>query len=475
MKGIVVAAASTGSGKTSLTLGLLTALRRRGLTVQPFKAGPDFIDPGLHALAAGRESHNLDSWLLPRSGVQDIFARACQPQGGQSPGVAPDIAVVEGVMGLFDGFSPTSEAGSTAELAKLLDLPVLLLVDAGAMARSLAALVKGFLEFDPQLSFAGVVVNRAKSPRHARLLAEALEQLPGVRLWGVLPQQSDVALPGRHLGLVTADDGPLTPERLEALADWVEASLDLDALLASLPHVAVPPAPPVAASVPVRGLRPRIGVARDAAFCFYYQENFRLLQQAGAELVFFSPLDDARLPKNLHGLYLGGGYPELHAADLAQNSGLRREVAALCASGRPVLAECGGFMYLMDGLILDQQTPSGRGYPQFFPMAGVFPFRATMNARRAALGYRQVETTADSPLGPAGTLARGHEFHYSSIPEAAYASASLYRVADREGPLPRTDGFVRGRVVGSYIHLHLGSSPNLARSFVEACAAAVGS
>ena len=465
LKGLVIAGTASSSGKTSVALGVMAALRRRGLSVQAFKVGPDFIDPGLHGLATGRDGQNLDGWMLSRETNLDIFARAAH-------GV--DVAVVEGVMGLYDGASPTAEAGSTAEMAKWLGLPVLLVVDAGAMARSAAALVQGFVSFDPQLSFVGVVFNKVGSKRHGALLTQAVgpvaQQLPGARVWGFLPKRAEVALPSRHLGLVTAQE-TIDPEgSMTALARWVEESLPLDAILAVLPDKN-PPLPVVEADQIAPEVR--LAVARDAAFCFHYAENLRLLQAAGAELAFFSPMKDRRLPEQVHGLYLGGGYPEAHAFELANNARMRREVAAFCASGRPVLAECGGFMYLMQSL----ETLNG----QVFPMCGVFPLRAAMTARRTALGYRQIVSTRQSLLGPAGTTLRGHEFHYSAIPEPAYDQASMFTVTDRDGlPVnhgaapPGLDGFGGGDgargVVASYIHMHFGSSPQAARTFVQACA-----
>jgi cobyrinic acid a,c-diamide synthase len=448
MKVLLVAGTHSGCGKTSVALGLMAALRGKGLRVQPFKVGPDFIDPGLHELAAGRPSHNLDGWMLPRSTVEDIFARYAADA---------DVAVVEGVMGLFDGFSATSEEGSSAEIAKWLGLPVLLVVDARAMARSAAAMVKGYAEFDAGLPFAGAVMNRVGSEHHGKALADAVEAA-GFACLGLLPRREEITLPSRHLGLTTARDLPDGEARIQELGTWLAQHMDLDGLLARLPDAS--PATPADPPLPTH--RARIGVARDAAFCFYYGENLRLLEQAGAELVFFSPMADKDLPPDLGGLYLGGGYPELNAPDLAQNAGLRRQIAAFCASGRPVLAECGGFMYLMESLT----TVNG----QIFPMAGVYPFRAVMNERRAALGYRQVTTSQDSLLGPAGTLARGHEFHYSRLEDADYDQAELYLVEDRRGRSDRPEGFVRDGVLGSYIHLHFGSGPHLAANFVSACA-----
>ncbi|WP_300157754.1 cobyrinate a,c-diamide synthase [Solidesulfovibrio sp.] len=463
-RGLLVAGTRSGCGKTSVALGLMRALARRGLRVQAFKAGPDFIDPGHHALATGEPSHNLDDWMCGAAGTREVFARHA---------AGADVAVVEGVMGLFDGYAATDAAGSSASLARLLGLPVLLVADAASMARSAAAMVGGYLSFEPDLRFCGVVLNNAGSESHAALLREVMAGcLPGTRLWGVLPRRSELAMPSRHLGLVTAGDDAGATARLESLADWIESSLDVDALMRSLPPIPLsggpggddPPrqgspegaAPPLAA-----GGSPRLGVARDAAFCFYYAENLRLFEAAGMELVPFSPLTDGALPEGLDGLYFGGGYPELHAAALAANAGMLAGVRAFCASGRPVLAECGGFMYLMASLA----DLSGNEHA----MTGVFPFRAAMSERFSALGYRQVTTLTDTLLGPAGTRLRGHEFHYSRILGETGDVPGVYAAAGRKGELPGRHGFLRGGTLGSYVHLHFASCPQAAEAFARAC------
>ncbi|MDK2957953.1 MAG: cobyrinic acid a,c-diamide synthase [Desulfovibrionales bacterium] len=459
MKGLVLAGSRSGCGKTSVSLGLMAALARRGLTVQPFKAGPDFIDPGLHRLAVSqgrtppRFSHNLDSWMCSRQGVLDIFGRAAQ---------GADVVLVEGVMGLFDGFSGRDETGSTAHLAKMLDLPVALILDASSKARSIAAEALGYLSLDPDLRFAGVVLNQAASPSHAELLQEAFERhLPDVKLLGMLPRRPEISLPSRHLGLVTAEDAADPEKAMSRLADWVEESLDIDALL----NAAGPIRPAVSVDAPAPEPIVRLGVAQDQAFCFYYLENLRLLRNAGAELVPFSPLN-GDLPDDLDGLYLGGGYPELHALALADNTSMRKGVRRFCASGRPVWAECGGFMYLLEAVV------DGRG--RRFPMAGAFKARAVMGDRLAALGYREATTLGPSCFGPAGAGARGHEFHYSRLEEVRGDYDPAFEIRDRKGKGAPPAGFVAGEVLGSYVHLHLASNPDIACAFVRSMARAAG-
>jgi cobyrinic acid a,c-diamide synthase len=435
-------------GKTTVTLGLLSALRRRGLAVQPFKVGPDFIDPGHHSRAAGRVCRNLDGWMLSKDYNLANFRR----HAGQA-----QVAVVEGVMGLFDGYDGLSEAGSTAQMAKWLGLPVLLVVDAKAMARSAAALVHGFASFDPDLTLAGVVFNRIGGAAHLHYLEQALSQLGEVKCLGGLPREAKLAIPERHLGLTTAEDHPLEEEHLRQLADLLEEHLDLEGLLAALPVLEMPPAAPPEATAPTV----RLGVARDQAFCFYYPENLELLARFGAELLPFSPLMDRQLPENLHGVYLGGGYPELFAAPLAANEGLKRELTEQAAAGLPIYAECGGLMYLSQEI----QDLEGRRHP----MAGLLPLKVRMLKRLKALGYREITLTAAGLLGPAGTQARGHEFHYSEIAAETGDLLRLYRLTARQGIEAPPEGYCRNHILASYVHLHFGSNPEVARHLVEHC------
>jgi len=442
---LLIAAPCSGSGKTTLTLGLMAALRRRALKVAPFKVGPDFIDPGHHAAACDRPSYNLDGWMCGREWVQKTFVSACADA---------DIALIEGVMGLFDGISGSSEEGSSGEIAKWLDIPVLLVVDARSQARSFAALVKGFTDFDPELRIAGVIANRVGSERHRYLLQEALDSTSGLPpLLGCLPRREDIGMPERHLGLVTADAFPPEEGFTSRLADWVEEHLNLDQLLRLAANTAASPCS--VAPVQKPAARVRIGVARDRAFSFYYPENLQLLEQAGAELVTFSPLDDTELPENLDGLYLGGGYPELHVEQLAANHSLLAQLRQTAEAGLPIYAECGGFMYLCKSV-------------DSLSLVGLFPAAVRMLTKRKALGYRSVETVEDTLLGPAGSKARGHEFHYSEIDAAEHLS-HCYRLGRRDGEELGMEGYRYKNVLGSYIHLHFGSNPQLAANFVEFC------
>lgn len=441
---LVIAAPASGSGKTTVTLGLLAALQRRGMRVAPFKVGPDFIDPGHHAAACGRTSRNLDGWMCGEEAVRASFSSACRDA---------EVAVVEGVMGLFDGASGDSDEGSTAEIARWLSGQILLVVDARSQARSIAALVKGFVEFAPDLKFAGVICNRVGSARHAELLREALASTPGLPpLLGCLPRDEQVALPERHLGLVTADEGC---GDYTALADLVETHLELDRLFEDREDRGQTMT--LDTLVQCHGLTPqvRIGIPRDAAFCFYYPENLELLAGAGAELVPFSPLAGDRLPAGLNGLYLGGGYPELYAEQLATNIGLLEDLRSAIAAGLPVYAECGGMLLLTEGI-------------DDYDMAGILPGRARLLPKRKALGYRQVEFLTDTPLGPVGTQARGHEFHYSEL-DLPTSIPRCYQLTRKGGADLGREGFRVNNLLASYVHLHFGSNPALAEHFVQLC------
>jgi cobyrinic acid a,c-diamide synthase len=469
---LVIAGVASGVGKTTVTLGLLEAYRRRGLAVQAFKVGPDFIDPGFHESATGRASYNLDGWMCGRTAVLHTVAQ-------QSAGA--DLAVVEGMMGCFDGADATGDEGSTAEIARWLEAPVILVLDAAAQARSAAAVVLGFERFDPKLHLAGVVANRVGSETHGRWVGDAMATACRAPLLGAIPLDAEVQVPERHLGLVTAREGVWPQERRARLAALVERSVDLDRLLgiargaaahrgprrsAALgprgdlaPHRDEPAAPPAATPgrVPPRA---RVGVARDAAFQFYYAENLDQLRAAGAEVVFWSPLESDALP-DVDGLYFGGGYPELHARRLAENVALHEGIGRFAAAGRPIYAECGGLMYLARAL----EDADG----MLHPMVGVLPATVRMRPRGLTLAYTEIETMRDSVLGPAGSRARGHEFHASTLDPVPGSIERLYRLRRRDGG-ERREGYVVGSVLVSYVHLHFASSPGLAAAFVAACA-----
>ncbi len=450
---LVIAGTHSGVGKTTLTAGLIAALRQRGWAIQPFKAGPDYIDPTYHTLAAGRTCRNLDTWMLSPEAVRAVFVRGCQ---------GADIAVIEGVMGLYDGFGYEDEVGSTAHLAKLLNAPAILVLDASHMARSAGAVALGFARLDPALRLAGFIVNRVAGPAHGQGVASAVTKATGLPCLGWLPRAGSLQVPERHLGLIPTAEPGRWHSFIEAAADWASRHLDLDGLI----HIARDHAAPIEApaglwediGLPSSGVR--IAVARDEAFSFYYEDNLDLLRRAGAEIAPFSPLRDPDLPTGVGGLYIGGGFPELYAEGLAANASLRASLRRRIAEGMPTYAECGGLMYLTEAITdLDGRT---------HPMVGALPGRSAMTGR-LTMGYRLVTPCADTLLAPMGQFLRGHEFHYSEWVDRPADLPYAYLIAAREGGELRPEGFARGRVLASYVHLHFGARPELAIRFVSAC------
>ncbi len=472
---LVIAGSGSGVGKTSLTVGLVRCLVRRGLRVQTFKVGPDFLDPTYLALASGRPCYNLDGWMTSREYVRGLFARATADA---------DIALVEGVMGMFDGASPSTLEGSTAEIAAWLDAPVLLVVDARGAARSLAATVKGFSQFEPGVGVAGVIANRGGSSRHRAWLVESLAAAATAPLFGMTPNGSLPTLPSRHLGLVAADQANLSTECFDSLAQVCEQHMDVSAIVelagkdfssldcstGGLAHCVLGQHSTRRAISPAKRHcttfkgKIRLGIARDEAFHFYYADNIESFEQAGAECVPFSPLADTRLPEDLDGLYIGGGYPEMHAARLAGNAEMLADVRRFAASGRAVYAECGGLMYLGQTLT----ALDGARYP----LAGVLPIQTTMIEKLRALGYTEVTLKEDSLWGPCGTKFRGHEFHYSELSSPLPADSGwqrVYSIERRSGEPIESEGFQKGRILASYVHVHFASHPRLIESFLANC------
>lgn len=484
---LVIAAPSSGSGKTTVATGLMAAFTETGLAVSPHKVGPDYIDPGYHALATGRPGRNLDAFMCGPDLIAPLFLHGA---------AGADLAVVEGVMGLYDGAAGQGELASTAHVAKLLRAPVVLVVDASSQSRSVAALVHGFASWDPEVRVAGVILNKVGSDRHETLLREALDE-SGVPVLGALRRAEQVSTPSRHLGLVpVAERREDAVAAVRAMAAQVRAGCDLEALLAlarSAPGLAADPWDPAGlfpspapsrnrgakppeplgsselwAGVPqggtgghnratgprvdrVRGEAPVVAVAGGAAFTFSYAEHAELLAAAGAEVVTFDPLRDERLPDNAAALVIGGGFPEVYAPELSANEPLRKAVAALADSGAPVAAECAGLLYLAREL-------DGR------PMCGVLDATARMS-ERLTLGYREAVAVADSVLAEAGTRVRGHEFHRTVI-EPGAGTTPAWGVTR---PERRVEGFVHEGVHASYLHVHWAAVPSAARRLVERC------
>ncbi len=449
--GVVIGGVASGVGKTTVTAGLAAALRHRGLRVQPYKAGPDYLDPTHLSAFSGRACRNLDTWMLPAAHVRELFVRAL----GDA-----DVALVEGVMGLHDGRSGTDGAGSTASLARLLRLPVVLVVDASAMARSAAAIVLGYQQLDPELRFAGVILNRVAGAGHAEMCTSAIEEVTGLPVFGWLPRDAEIALPERHLGLTPALHGPPPPEVEARLVALVEAHVDVGGLLARLADMAsvdtttprrLFPALPVAARV-------RVAIASDEAFHFYYQDSLDLLEAWGADLLPFSPLTDIALPPAVDAILLGGGFPELAAEQLAANAPMLDAIRDAAGRGTTIYGECGGLMYLGERLTGFDGTQHS--------MLGLIRASSVMTTDRLSLGYREVSSRG-TPFLPRGESVRGHEFHWSSLETPAPEEGAAYRVL---GESARPEGFRVGSVTATYVHLHLGARADLAPTFVESVA-----
>ncbi len=465
MHGIIIAGTHSGCGKTTVTLGLLAALRKKGLTVQPFKTGPDFIDTGLHKVVTGRASRNLDLWMCGEDYVRDCYQRYSTDA---------DVSVVEGVMGLYDGNL------STAHLAAALNLPILLVVDAYGMAESAGAVVRGFREYRDSCpssvsvsgknnSFQitnnghdsrviGVIFNRVASENHFNRLEAAVHDIP---VLGYLPRDLDFEIPHRHLGLTVAEEEPVTAENMDKLADTVLKYVDVGEIIKGsgikkchTNHITPCPLP----------LAPliRIAVAYDKAFCFYYEDNLDLLRDKGAEIIAFSPLEDRKIP-DADAVYIGGGYPELYAGQLANNKPVLASLKEFLYKGLPVYGECGGFMYLTEGIFDFDEV--------FYPMVGAFPLKTKMTKKRAKLGYRELTLKQDSIIGKKGTICRGHEFHYSEIVNGDQCSAVsdqqlIYSVKDGAGNFFPDEGYQVRKTLGSYIHIHFGSNPDIVENFI---------
>ena len=448
---LVIAAPASGCGKTTVACGLMAALRARGLEVSGHKVGPDYIDPGYHALATGRPPRNLDPFLCGEDLIVPLFLR------GATRPAAADVAVVEGVMGLFDGVDPAAvpdrepDFGSTAHVARLLGAPVVLVVDAARAGRSVAALAAGFAGFDPRTPVAGVILNRVASDRHDRLLRDALAGT-GLPVYGAIRRTKGIVTPSRHLGLIPAAEREATARQaMRAMGDLIAAHCDLDALLAlarGAPAVSAQPwSPP---STPTAHPAPVVAIAGGAAFTFGYTEQAELLAAAGARVTPFDPLRDEDLPDQTAGLILGGGFPEMHGAALSANLRLRAQVAALAARGAPVAAECAGLLYL--ARTLDD-----------LPMCGVLDVRAVMTPK-LTLGYRQAVAATDSVLARAGDVLRGHEFHRTAAVPAA-GDQPAWQLGSGT-----VEGHVAGSVVASYLHTHWAGHPATAARFTAACA-----
>jgi cobyrinic acid a,c-diamide synthase len=463
IKAIVVAGTNSGCGKTTITLGLMAALKKKGLSVQSFKIGPDFIDAGIHGLVTGRPSRNLDVWMCGNKYVVGAFLRY---------GAGVDITVIEGVMGMFDG------ENNTAKLAGLLGIPAVLVVDAYGAAESASAVVRGFAETgieDYGIRFAGVIFNRVASEKHFKRAAAAVRDMP---VLGYLPREANFEISHRHLGLTVAEEKPIDTERIYSLAKKISECIYLERMLENteipvkrLESIGIEKLESESKSIS-KSLKPdipgtmKLAIAFDKAFCFYYEDNLDLLRDTGFEIAFFSPLEDDEIPDDADAVYIGGGYPELYAKTLSQNTRLLISIKQWIEDGKPVYAECGGLMYLAkDITVIDGER---------YEMTGVFPFETRMT-KKPRLGYREIELLENCILGRKGDILRGHEFHYSELINDKYKTeeSDVYAVKDnRDRVVGQAGGFKYKNTLASYIHVHFGSNRQIAESFaafVNAC------
>ncbi|TFE00643.1 cobyrinate a,c-diamide synthase [Jeotgalibacillus salarius] len=446
---ILIAGVSSGVGKTSITLGLMAAFMKKGLSVQGFKCGPDYIDPAYHTAITNRPSRNLDSWMLTSDVMKEIFVNGSE---------GADISIIEGMMGLYDGESPTSNRGSAAEISSLLKCPVILVVDCSAMARSAAAVVKGFQHLDPDVNIAGVIANRVGSEGHYKLIKEAVEQECGVPVCGYLTENEQIHMPERHLGLVPSIERGELNEQLERLGEAVAETVDLDRIYQMSSQSSVTTENSLFKQRSPMNVK--VAVAYDQAFNFYYQENLELIEAFGAEVIYFSPLKGEVLPPEADGLYLGGGFPEQFLKELADHNEVKQSIKDAIEKGLPVLAECGGLMYLSESIT----NVEGETYP----MAGVLPGKTEMQMNIAAIGYREITGAEGNKFFKKETAMRGHEFHYSTFKpheelSSAYHVSSFFGTAE--------EGYLYKNVVAGYTHLHFASNPEVLENFLGECIA----
>ena len=446
---LVIAGTGSGVGKTTFTIGIMAALQQKGYTVQGFKCGPDYIDPSYHTAVTDRISRNLDSWMFDHQIVRDMVAHASK---------GANISIIEGVMGFFDGKSPLENTGSTAEISMITESPVLLIVNCASMARSAAAIVKGFQTLASGPNIVGVIANQVGSVGHFEIVKAAIEQECDVPVVGFLKKEQDIDIPSRHLGLIPAiERGELNPF-FDKLANLISETIDIDRLyeLAETTEM-ISTTSGIFEQHEDKGVT--IAIAKDAAFNFYYQENFELLEAYGAKLVYFSPLNGEKVPFEADGLYLGGGFPEEFAEELAESEISKDSIRTAISSGIPTLAECGGFMYLTESIT----NTTGNLYP----MVGLIPGKVKMQKKLAALGYREIVGTKDNFLIGGDQQAKGHEFHYS-IFEGTDSMPYAYETKGRLGR--KQEGYLKGNLVAGYTHFHFASNPKLVERWIQACA-----
>lgn len=449
---IMIAGTHSGSGKTTIATGIMAMMAKSGLMVQPYKVGPDYIDPTYHSAATGMKSRNLDSWMLGEKVVAELFYRSAQKA---------DISIVEGVMGLFDGYGGNSDIGSSAHIAKLLKIPVILIIDVKSMARSAAAIALGFSQLDPQVNIAGIILNRVGSQKHFAMVKEAIENHCPIPVIGYVPKNAEITLPERHLGLVPTNEGNHLKNRLGEIARTLSEGIDLE-VLKNIASKAEALNEPDKVIFPTEKYSPvKIGLALDEAFSFYYQDSLELWEAYGAEFVPFSPLKDGKLPEDIKGIYIGGGFPEMYIYQLAKNQAMMDSIRMASQKGMPIYAECGGLMYLTKAIV------DFKGMEH--PLVGLLPAKCIMENKLEGMGYVEVEALTDNVISPRGEKFRGHEFHYSRLETETEAYPWAYRLSKSMGQKKYNEGFARDNILASYVHVHSAANPVLTGRFLDNC------
>ncbi|GAN34748.1 MAG: cobyrinate a,c-diamide synthase [Candidatus Brocadia sp. AMX2] len=447
---ILIAGTHSGVGKTTITLGLMSVLMEKGCRVQGFKVGPDYIDPSHHMAITGRPSRNLDTWLMSRDVCLELFERAV---------MGSDMAVIEGVMGLYDGCLDGTEFGSTAHLAKILDVPVILVMDAKGMSRSAGAIALGFKHFDKDVKIQGVILNRVRSERHYTSLKKSIEGNCNIPVLGYLSFDEEIILPERHLGLVPSIEQEFSKSAYQKIGNLLSATMDIEKLIgmASSPNN-LPAFQKTVFCGTTERFNFRVAVAVDEAFNFYYHDNLDLLESFGVELTYFSPMYDKYLPADIHGLYLGGGFPELHAALLASNTTMKESIRKAYRNGLVIYGECGGMMYLLEQMVDFKK--------KIHEMCGILKGMTKMENKRQGLGYITVEAIHDNLLCKKGDVFKAHEFHWSSL-HVSEGTRFAYAISKCDDNRSRSDGLFADRVLGSYTHVHFATEPGLVKHFLR--------
>lgn len=451
---IVIAGTNSGCGKTTIAIGLMAALVKRGLKVQPFKVGPDYIDPMFHKFITGSHSRNLDSWMLEEKVVSYLFSKSAS---------VAEISIIEGVMGIYDGYGGYSTEGSTAHVSKIIDSPVILVLNGEGMSLSAVPIVQGIRDFDRDVDIRGVIINNIKSSSHYKMLKSSIEDMTGISVIGYLPKVPECTIPGRHLGLVQEGEIDNLKEKIAILSSKIEETIDLSLLLKISQEAKHLDSVDLGKKFKKASTVPKIGVAKDKAFNFYYKDNLELLEEMGAELMYFSPLSDSQLPKDIDGLYIGGGYPEVWAKELSENTSMRQSISKAVLGKLPIYAECGGLMYLSKSIT----GKEGKAYD----MVCVLPGRSEMTSSLKRFGYVDIEVESGNVLADKGFKIRAHEFHYSITNMDTYVKSSFSVMKHRKGKeITRWQcGYCIDNLLAGYPHLHFWSNTDFAVTFVDKC------